>query len=546
MLRVVSRLRSLGGGSALAVWPDALVNAKGGWTMSDSEPSMADQQTRSLERPKKRWFGLLDFLRPRPPLLQRSIERIREFCEKWEERSSVPPGIGMLAGLCMETLVEFGQREAAWRIGRWLQARQLPDGSLSESRAPEPVFHATSAALRGWLAASPEIAQFEAPAQKAAQHLRSWISSEGRLIPPKSRPWNMETGVLFREPPDLTPLLQAGRRWPDTDWTTAALRGVDYWLSRTHRHFPPETSSALARRAHLLLEWERRPDVLPLAEKLDKLQLPSGGLPEREGQRLVLFATVAQAALVWFRLFNQDRGEAAYRFLERHVTPFGSLPISLGSGTDRDKEEDPLATKYFLDAALWRVRCAYRLQIRQQLPLDVEDPRLLRARRWAASFPEGALVADLGCGTGRYLRHLASWLPQLRWVGIDFVPEALEQIPKGIKTIHGSLLRIPVPGHTFHGALVVDTLSDCILPKQAIAEVLRVLRPGGSLLIMEQVTKGRLTSQNPWAQPISLHELESELQSACEVLTREEFSIPGGAFTKTSYLAVTAVKKRHP
>lgn len=512
--------------------------------MSEAETSMPSRPTESLARPKKRWFGLLDFLRPRPPLLQRSIDRIREFCEKWEERSSAPPGICMVAGLCMETLVEFGQREAAWRIGRWLQARQLPDGSLSESRAPEPVFHATSAALRGWVSALPELSQFEAPAQKAAQHLRNWIGGEGRLLPPKSRPWNMDMEMLFREPPDLTALLRAGRRWPDTDWTTAALRGVDYWVSRTHRHFPPESTAALVRRAYLLLEWDRRPEVLPLAEKLDKLQLPSGGLPEREGQRLVLFATVAQAALVWFRLFNQDRGEAAYRFLERHLTPLGSLPVSLGSASDRDKEEDPLATKYFLDAALWRVRCAYRLQIRQQLPLDAEDPRLLRARTWAASFPEGALVADLGCGTGRYLRYLASWLPQLRWVGIDLVPEALEQVPKGIKTIHGSLLRIPVPEHTFQGVLLVDTLSDCVLPKQAIAEALRVTRPGGSILVMEPVTKGRLTSQNPWAQPISPHELEVELRPACDKLSREEFSIAGGAFTKTTYLAVTAVKKR--
>lgn len=508
-----------------------------------SDASGLNHDTKAAVPKRPKWLDLFRFFRPPQPLLHKSIERLQQFCDRWEERSSAPPGVITLAGLCLETLMEFGQREAAWKIGRWLQARQLPDGSLSESRAVEPVFHATAAALRGWLACLPELNQFETPAQKAAQHLRLWVEGEGRVRPPRIRSWNFDVEGLFREPPDLTPLLRAGRRWPDTDWTTAALRGIDYWLNHSHKHFAAETAGAMARRAHLCLEWERRKEAIELAEQLDRLQLPSGAVPEKQGQRLILLTTVGQAALVWFRLSNQNRGDAAFRFMERHLTPQGSLPHSYGSGSNRDQEEDPLATKYFLDAAIWRVRCAYRSQIHRETPLEADDPRLLLARNWASTLPTGAVVGDLGCGTGRYLRFLSSWLPQLKWIGIDFVPEALQRVPKGIKTLEGSLLRIPLPDQTFHAVLVVDTLPDCILPRQAVAEIGRVVKPGGRILIMEQAVKGRLTSASPWSQPISVHELEHQLRPMCEQLTAQQISLAGSAFSRANYVVLSAVKK---
>ena len=499
----------------------------------------------AVEKPHRRtsWLGrLFGFLGGRAVTVATTLERLQHHCQQWADRGSAPHTVVTLAGLATETLMEYGQREAAWRTARWLEARQLADGSVSESRAPEAVFTVTAAALRAWLACLPELAQFESCAQKAAQFLRQWIGGEGRVVPPKTRSWNYEGADPFREPPDLTPLLRAGRRWPDTDWTTAALRGIDYWLTHGHRHSQPETTAALVRRAFLYLEWNRRQEALPLVETMDRLQLASGALPEREGQRVVHLSTVAQAALIWFRLYNQARGENAMRFLQRHLMPHGSLPATVNAGTNRDQEEDPLALKYYLDATLWRVRCFAHAKLREEVPLDASDPRLQKARSWAQGLPAGAFVADLGCGTGRYLRYLASWFPQLRWVGIDFLPEALERVPKGIKTVEGSLLRVPVPEAAFHGVLMVDTLADVLLPQQALLEVVRILRPGGRLLIIEPVAKGRLCPESPWAEPVTLQQVEKLLRETCQQTHAETFVVSGGTFSSRSYAAISATK----
>jgi len=507
----------------------------------DSRDTLPEVVQRSHGHPG--WLGrLFGFFGTRAVTVATSLERLQHHCTQWADRTTAPHTVVTLAGLATETLMEYGQREAAWRMARWLQARQLADGSVSESRAPEAVFTVTAAALRAWLACMPELAQFESPAQKAAQFLRQWIGGEGRIIPPKTRSWNYEGDGPFREPPDLTPLLRAGRRWPDTDWTTAALRGIDYWLTHTHRHSQPETTGALVRRAFLYLEWNRRQDALPLVERMDRLQLASGALPEREGQRVVHLSTVAQAALVWFRLYNRARGESAMRFLQRHLTPQGSLPATVNAGTGRDQEEDPLALKYYLDATLWRVRCAAHAKLREEAPLDGSDPRLQKARIWVQGLAAGALVADLGCGTGRYLRYLASWFPQLRWVGIDFLPEALERVPRGIKTIEGSLLRVPVADGAFHGVLMVDTLADVLLPEQVLLEVIRILRPGGRLLLIEPVAKGRLCPESPWGQPLTLQQVEKLLRGSCQQIGAETFAVGGGTFSSRSYAAITAIK----
>ena len=405
----------------------------------ESGPPVAEPEDRSTSGQSRGvWSFFSQLFRRSSGGIESTLEYLVQSCQQWEEKTSASPPIILSAGLAMETMMHFGYREAAWRIGRWLQERQLPDGSLSESRAPEPVYSATAAATRGWLAALPELSQFETSAQKACVFLRQWVGEEGRLLPPRSRLWNYEPSMLFNEPPDLSPLLWAGRRWPDTDWTTVVLRAIDYWLHHGHRRFPAEQSSAIVRRALFYLDWGHRQEAIPLVEKLDKRQTVSGAVPEQDNGPVILTATVAQASLLWFRMFNESRGEQAYRFLEKRRLPDGSLPRSIRGTSENEREPDPLAAKYYLEATLWRVRCAYRARISHEEALDSEDPRLMMVRSLVAGLPQGSSLADLGCGTGRYLKFLSSWFPYHHWFGIDFVPEALEQIPRGIKTIEAA------------------------------------------------------------------------------------------------------------
>ncbi len=489
---------------------------------------------------KRFWHGLW----PRREVgVEATLDRLVYHLRQWEDRIRPNPPLLLSAGWSMVTLMNFGARDAAWQVGRWLQSQQQPDGTLTESRAPEAVFWATAAAARGWLSALPDLPEFESSAQAACQSLRRWITDDGRVLPPRGRDWNYEPHSLWHDPPDLTPLLLAGRRWPDTDWTSASIRAVEYWLSHEQRRHAAATASSWVRRARLYSEWGRRNEVGQALQELENRQSGSGAVPERPNEPAVLTATVLEAAGLWFQYLRPEYGEAALRLAERHRLPHGGFPRYL-AGERGEREEEPLAAKLFLDAVLAEVRCEYQLQLRGtgEEPLDAEDPRLLLVARFAQNFTEGADIADLGCGTGRYLRILAARFPHLRWTGIDFIPEALHRIHQGIRTVEGSLLRIPLPARSFHGGFCVDALSHALLPRQAIAEICRVIRPGGRLLVIEPTTLP-LGLAGKRQQPIRADALAEWLKPYCSKWTLGELTVHHGMMKRTTYVTAFAERK---
>jgi ubiquinone/menaquinone biosynthesis C-methylase UbiE len=91
---------------------------------------------------------------------------------------------------------------------------------------------------------------------------------------------------------------------------------------------------------------------------------------------------------------------------------------------------------------------------------------------------------DVACGTGRHARHLADMGHQV--VGVDYTPEMLrlakEQLP-GVCFVHADLRAMPVGQGGFD--LVVCGLALAHLREldMAVAELARVLRRGGSMVI---------------------------------------------------------------
>ena len=113
-------------------------------------------------------------------------------------------------------------------------------------------------------------------------------------------------------------------------------------------------------------------------------------------------------------------------------------------------------------------------------------------RAIAAAFLEPALggglpgrrrLLDAGCGAGFNLLALAA---RGRAVGIDLAPEAIGFCrERGVRAVRASLLALPFPNGAFDVVTSFDVIYHAWVTddRTAVAEMARVLRPGGVLLV---------------------------------------------------------------
>ena len=111
-------------------------------------------------------------------------------------------------------------------------------------------------------------------------------------------------------------------------------------------------------------------------------------------------------------------------------------------------------------------------------------------RQWVCSRAQGE-VLEVAIGTGR---NLTFYPAGVRLTGIDLSPAMLErareragELAMEVDLREGDAQDLPFPGGSFD--TVVCTLSLCNVPddRRAVAEMKRVLRPGGRLLLLDHI-----------------------------------------------------------
>jgi SAM-dependent methyltransferase len=96
---------------------------------------------------------------------------------------------------------------------------------------------------------------------------------------------------------------------------------------------------------------------------------------------------------------------------------------------------------------------------------------------------EGARILDAGCGTGRNLAEFAGWA---RPAGVDLSEMALRFCrQRGVPAARGRVQSLPFPREAFDAVTSFDVLYHRWIEDDAaaVAELARVLRPGGVLLV---------------------------------------------------------------
>lgn len=113
--------------------------------------------------------------------------------------------------------------------------------------------------------------------------------------------------------------------------------------------------------------------------------------------------------------------------------------------------------------------------------------RALLAEVFVPHLAPGALVLDAGCGTGA----TGAWLAERhRVVGLDAERQAVELFARqhpGIPLLNADLSRLPLREGSVDAVLCVTVLCHRAIPdpETAVGELVRVLRPGGVVCLLE-------------------------------------------------------------
>ena len=146
------------------------------------------------------------------------------------------------------------------------------------------------------------------------------------------------------------------------------------------------------------------------------------------------------------------------------------------------------------------------------------DPRIYHVKliREHLGTLRGKRVLDVGCGKGRFARVFLEQEPEAELWGLDISEEMLRFVPQGVHTRAGSMTDLPFANDFFDGAYATESLEHAVEIEKAVAEICRVVKPGGRIAIIDKNAEqwGRLNTPE-WERWFTRKELERLLARHC-------------------------------
>ena len=155
------------------------------------------------------------------------------------------------------------------------------------------------------------------------------------------------------------------------------------------------------------------------------------------------------------------------------------------------------------------------------------DPRIYHVQLILEYFGDlsGRRVLDVGCGKGRFARVLRERHPQSSLVAFDLAEAMLRYVPAGIRACAGSMTALPFGAGAFDCAYATESLEHAVDIDAAVAEMCRVVKPGGRIVIIDKNVQqwGRLQTPE-WEKWFGRKQLERLLGKHCRQVSSREIS----------------------
>ena len=125
-------------------------------------------------------------------------------------------------------------------------------------------------------------------------------------------------------------------------------------------------------------------------------------------------------------------------------------------------------------------------------------------------------VADIGSGKGRFARLVKERWPSASVVAVDLAEAMLVHVPGGIHRIAASMTVLPMASGSCDAAYATESLEHAVDIPMAVAELARIVKPGGRIAIIDKNLDawGRLETP-AWERWFDRKELERLLRRQC-------------------------------
>ncbi|HEV8042355.1 MAG TPA: class I SAM-dependent methyltransferase [Bryobacteraceae bacterium] len=155
------------------------------------------------------------------------------------------------------------------------------------------------------------------------------------------------------------------------------------------------------------------------------------------------------------------------------------------------------------------------------------DPRIYHVQLLMEYFGElnGRRVLDVGCGKGRFARVLQERYPRSDLVAFDLAEAMLRCVPSQVHACAGSMTALPFLAESFDCAYATESLEHAVDIDAAVAEMCRVVKPGGRIAIIDKNAAqwGRLKTPS-WEKWFDRKQLERILENHCSKVSSREIS----------------------